>query len=212
MSNCPARKGESKEPARIAQRHRARSVCLENAHTGPMGRRGALTEFVKSVCCAIWVEQGSSTRVPLCADQARIEQRSKQIAKRGGRKQCLLVGESLHAEFGLFMSQFMPSGLKRYTQFPQPKNLGTVDARHPRAHTPSNRFAVPTATRPHTTHSFEPPQLSPNADARTHHTTMHPADIVPLLAAARPKGSAATCHTQQGTGHRTRHARHPETR
>ena len=94
MSSCPARHGECKEPARIAQRHRARSVGLEHAHTGPTGCRGALTEFVKSVCCAFWVEQGSSTRVLLCADQARIEQRSKHIAQWGGQKLHLLVGES----------------------------------------------------------------------------------------------------------------------
>ena len=96
LPSCPARRGECMEPARIAQRHRARSVGLKNAHTGPTGRRGAPAEFEKSMCCAIRVEQGSRTRVPLCTDQARIEQRSKHIAQRSGRKQHLLVDESLN--------------------------------------------------------------------------------------------------------------------
>ena len=93
--SCPARRGGYLEPARIMQCLLARRLGPVNAHTGLKRRLGATAELAKSLCCTIWVEQGSSTRVPLCADQARIEQRSKQIAKRGGRKQRLLVGESL---------------------------------------------------------------------------------------------------------------------
>ena len=71
----------------------------QNACTGSTGVVGASAEFVKSMCCTIRVEQGSRTRVPLCAGQARIEQQSKQIAKQGGQKQRLLLGESLTLTF-----------------------------------------------------------------------------------------------------------------
>ena len=84
----------------------ARRLGPESAHTGLKRRLGAASELAKSLCCTIWVEQGSSTMVPLCADQARIEQRSKQIAKRGGRKQRLLVGESLSLTFTTLAAPF----------------------------------------------------------------------------------------------------------
>ena len=58
----------------------------QNARTGPTGCRGASAEFVKSMCCSIWVEQGSRTRVPLCAGQARIEQRSEHTGAHGAQK------------------------------------------------------------------------------------------------------------------------------
>ena len=73
-------------------------------HPGPKGRRGASEELVKSMCCAIRVEQGNIARVPLCTGQARIEQRSKHIAQRGGQTQHLLVGESLLPQLTILLA------------------------------------------------------------------------------------------------------------